>query len=800
MGCGASVISQAEFDQVRREAEEAKTKVKELEQLVAELKAGQSRDGTAVAETATDVAELQARLESQLRDARREIKELQSQLPTTQSSGNGNGSAVKPSSSVGGFTDEPPAYESTGPKVGDKVISHWVKWQFYPATIHSFDPDSLTFTVDFDDGDTTGREQKVEHVAVNKIPDVTDVGVGSIVFFPQGRYAGSGDRQGGTHWHLGKIVHVSTSRSGEHLYSGEHVKGEADGKWVTYKGYNRTFENLPLSSLRVSPNVFDLLQQHQPTNTEEKPVYTGEWPDVFISFSHANCSSSSGADNAPPAYSQMESVTTDPRRIKDDLRARGFSCWDADDTPDNGAPEQIALAMRNCKVVVACISNEYAADSSCRTQFQFAKKMLKKPVVPIIVGAGAWDWQATVVGLLIAGELFISFQDQGLHERKMEELIDAVSDLAHMSVMADAGGVDTPARNVNPNKRDAYDVFVSYCWNNSITAESEHNITRIVGNLFNDPRHIKKELTSRGYSMWLDVEQIEASGSGLFEDITQGLTASNCVLAFISQEYAMSDNCRLEFQFALKSLHKPVIPVVVGNGEGWQQTAIGFLSSPLDPIFMVSVEDETSFYSFLSQISARLEPHKVCFEMWRTAVCCMYFVFVLAYDRASESAMYVACAYVCCASHCFSVCWLLWHFALLTGVLMCMSCFYALVSWKEAVRLLPFPLSNTSTLEYLRLELRSYHIGKNGNFTPQPSRRLTNQTELLPLRGMMETRRVLFSRSTLWLLIAYLLKMKLVLVRSSSSNRVVMWQQTHVPLAITGTWVLLTVFIRMQAA
>eukprot|EP00049_Salpingoeca_infusionum_P024612 m.16389 g.16389 ORF g.16389 m.16389 type:complete len:777 (-) comp7072_c0_seq2:261-2591(-) len=611
MGCGASVISQAEFDQVRREAEEAKTKVKELEQLVAELKAGQSRDGTAVAETATDVAELQARLESQLRDARREIKELQSQLPTTQSSGNGNGSAVKPSSSVGGFTDEPPAYESTGPKVGDKVISHWVKWQFYPATIHSFDPDSLTFTVDFDDGDTTGREQKVEHVAVNKIPDVTDVGVGSIVFFPQGRYAGSGDRQGGTHWHLGKIVHVSTSRSGEHLYSGEHVKGEADGKWVTYKGYNRTFENLPLSSLRVSPNVFDLLQQHQPTNTEEKPVYTGEWPDVFISFSHANCSSSSGADNAPPAYSQMESVTTDPRRIKDDLRARGFSCWDADDTPDNGAPEQIALAMRNCKVVVACISNEYAADSSCRTQFQFAKKMLKKPVVPIIVGAGAWDWQATVVGLLIAGELFISFQDQGLHERKMEELIDAVSDLAHMSVMADAGGVDTPARNVNPNKRDAYDVFVSYCWNNSITAESEHNITRIVGNLFNDPRHIKKELTSRGYSMWLDVEQIEASGSGLFEDITQGLTASNCVLAFISQEYAMSDNCRLEFQFALKSLHKPVIPVVVGNGEGWQQTAIGFLSSPLDPIFMVSVEDETSFYSFLSQISARLEPHKL---------------------------------------------------------------------------------------------------------------------------------------------------------------------------------------------
>jgi hypothetical protein len=43
--------------------------------------------------------------------------------------------------------------------------------------------------------------------------------------------------------------------------------------------------------------------------------------------------------------------------------------------------------------VVACISNEFAQDSELRSLFQFAKKLAAKPTIPIVVGAGAWDWQ-----------------------------------------------------------------------------------------------------------------------------------------------------------------------------------------------------------------------------------------------------------------------------------------------------------------------------------------------------------------------------------------------------------------------
>ena len=41
---------------------------------------------------------------------------------------------------------------------------------------------------------------------------------------------------------------------------------------------------------------------------------------------------------------------------------------------------------------------------------QYIKKTVKKPVIPIVVGGGAWDWQLSVVGLLIAGDLYINFQ------------------------------------------------------------------------------------------------------------------------------------------------------------------------------------------------------------------------------------------------------------------------------------------------------------------------------------------------------------------------------------------------------
>ena len=65
-----------------------------------------------------------------------------------------------------------------------------------------------------------------------------------------------------------------------------------------------------------------------------------------------------------------------------------------------GMFEQLAVALKDSKIVVACISDEYANSVNCRMEFQFACKTLEKPILPLIVGTGN-NWQETVVGMLI---------------------------------------------------------------------------------------------------------------------------------------------------------------------------------------------------------------------------------------------------------------------------------------------------------------------------------------------------------------------------------------------------------------
>ena len=71
----------------------------------------------------------------------------------------------------------------------------------------------------------------------------------------------------------------------------------------------------------------------------------------------------------------------------------------------------------------------------------------------------------------------------------------------------------------------------------------------------------------------------------------------------MSDEYSESDNCRMEFQFALKSLKKKVVPVVVGKGNKWLDTIIGMLVSgcQVEAIDMREVQSE-SYDSKLSEI------------------------------------------------------------------------------------------------------------------------------------------------------------------------------------------------------
>ena len=61
---------------------------------------------------------------------------------------------------------------------------------------------------------------------------------------------------------------------------------------------------------------------------------------------------------------------------------------------------------------------------------------------------------------------------------------------------------------------------------------------------------------------------------GLFEDIGEGLVNAKVVLVCVSDEYAASSNCAVEFRFVANTLKLPVVLAVVGSGSRWRATEV----------------------------------------------------------------------------------------------------------------------------------------------------------------------------------------------------------------------------------
>ena len=187
----------------------------------------------------------------------------------------------------------------------------------------------------------------------------------------------------------------------------------------------------------------------------------------------------------------------------------------------------------------------------------------------------------SVVGLLIAGELYIHFKDKSVQAQMLSQLANAIKPFYDGIVLGDNDDVQSI-------KEGDCDVFLSYCWKNSLIASQMNQVSNVVGHKFSDPRLIKRELEKRlGHPVWIDTERMAGSGTqqSIFEQIAASLAKAKVIVACVSQEYADSQNCRMEFQFAARSLKKPIVALLVGDQEAeWRQTSIGMVVSDLDTI------------------------------------------------------------------------------------------------------------------------------------------------------------------------------------------------------------------------
>ncbi|XP_060066669.1 uncharacterized protein LOC132546957 [Ylistrum balloti] len=144
----------------------------------------------------------------------------------------------------------------------------------------------------------------------------------------------------------------------------------------------------------------------------------------FISYSWVNSQTavSMGSKFIPGAVGKG-----DPRKIKSYLDSRGICCWlDVEQVNVNDQLfARIAKGLSEARVMVACVSDEYAKSDTCVREMKFATQ-LNLPIVIAVVGTGT-GWLNTEIGLLATTYPKVNFQNNP-NEETMETLFRLVQD------------------------------------------------------------------------------------------------------------------------------------------------------------------------------------------------------------------------------------------------------------------------------------------------------------------------------------------------------------------------------------
>ncbi|CAF2785557.1 unnamed protein product [Rotaria sp. Silwood2] len=150
--------------------------------------------------------------------------------------------------------------------------------------------------------------------------------------------------------------------------------------------------------------LIDLVEQEKNQNDQNKQI-RDQPTDLFISYCWAN---SHDAVSTKPTATSIG--WGDPRVIKDYLEERGLRVWmDVNRLGKSGVLHDIVHGLKNTKLVIACVSDEYTQSEVCRNEFLFAKNTLRLPVVLAIFGIGD-KWRTTEVGMCSLACSQVNFQ------------------------------------------------------------------------------------------------------------------------------------------------------------------------------------------------------------------------------------------------------------------------------------------------------------------------------------------------------------------------------------------------------
>ncbi|XP_023932352.1 uncharacterized protein LOC106160503, partial [Lingula anatina] len=155
-----------------------------------------------------------------------------------------------------------------------------------------------------------------------------------------------------------------------------------------------------LSKEDVYDTKLDELKEKLKSKLEEEEKKEQDAVDVFISYCWSN-----SHDAVKKGTAEKDGALGwekgDPREIRSYLESQGVRCWlDIEQAGKTGLFEDISEGLKKAKVVVACVSDEYANSPNCMMELRFAMLNLRKPLVACVVGTKS-EWETSEVSILL---------------------------------------------------------------------------------------------------------------------------------------------------------------------------------------------------------------------------------------------------------------------------------------------------------------------------------------------------------------------------------------------------------------
>ncbi|XP_070564331.1 uncharacterized protein [Ptychodera flava] len=180
--------------------------------------------------------------------------------------------------------------------------------------------------------------------------------------------------------------------------------------WIYSSGNTTLSIDLMLTCLEQMhrEDVIDIIQKGQESSVAP--------PSVFISYNWG--------------------IQDEVKRLRDRLEKNGFQCWMDIGQMGGGDTlyERIDEGIRNCKVVIACITPKYIVSHNCNREVSLAD-LLKKPIIPVMFQKVTWPPPGGM-SLVFSQLLYVQMKGIGGHggagvhadlEAKYTEIIDQIT-------------------------------------------------------------------------------------------------------------------------------------------------------------------------------------------------------------------------------------------------------------------------------------------------------------------------------------------------------------------------------------